>query len=165
MIQLQAFVAGLSTEQLHHLCTRILCGHGGVDLAQSILRSGPDEPNSNPDSNDTAKPSWCVYNNYFEMDTAQENKCCGNTRCITDFEAFFSICVDHLVLTVAILNRVDRRADSIDYSPSSYRKAAYRQYILWIRGYLGRENVCCAFMCSPCNKKVVPFSHWAIYGF
>ena len=42
---------------------------------------------------------------------------------------------------VAILNRVGIRAAPIDYSPSSYRKAAYRQYIiLCTHGYLGRGN-------------------------
>lgn len=139
-MRLQAYVTDLSTELLHHLCTRILCGHGGVDLARS-LRSGQDEPELNPDPNSgTPKPSWCVCNKCVEMDTVQENVCCGNTRCITDFESFFLICVDHLVLTVAILNRVDIRADPIDYAPSSYRNAAYRQYILWIHGYLGRGN-------------------------
>lgn len=139
-MQLQAFVSSLSTEQLHQLCMRILCGHGGVDLARSLLRSGQGEPDSNPEPNGTPRPSWCVCNKCVEMDTTLENVCCGTTRCITDFEAFFSICVDHLVLTVAILNRVDIRADPIDYSPSSYRKAAYRQYILWMHGYLGRGN-------------------------
>ena len=81
------------------------------------------------------------------------------------FEAFFLICVDHLVLTVAILNRVNIRADPIDYSPSSYRKAAYRVYLMdtWISWK--RKQACCTFMCSPCNKKVVPFPHWAIHGF
>ena len=42
-----------------------------------------------------------------------------------------------MVLSVAIHNRADIRADPIDYSPASYRKAAYRQFIL---GYLGRRN-------------------------
>lgn len=50
------------------------------------------------------------------------------------------MCINYLFLTVAILGRVDIRADPIDYSPSSYRKAAYRQYIYWIHGYLGRGN-------------------------
>ena len=45
LMLLQAFVAGLSTEQLH---ARILCGHGGVDLDRSLLRSGQDEPDLNP---------------------------------------------------------------------------------------------------------------------
>ena len=139
-MQLQAFVSSLSTEQLHQLCMQILCGHGGVDLARSLLRSGQGEPDSNPEPNGTPRPSWCVCNKCVEMDTTLENVCCGTTRCITDFEAFFSICVDHLVLMVAILNRVDIRAHPIDYSPSSYRKAAYRQYILWMHGYLGRGN-------------------------
>ena len=67
-------------------------------------------------------PPGLLGNKCVEMDTAEENVCCGNTRCITDLEAFFSICVDHLVLTVAILNRVDIRADPVDYSPSSYQK-------------------------------------------
>ena len=110
---LQAFVADLSTEQLHHLCTWILCGHGGIDLAQSLLRSGQNEPDPNPNPN--GNTPWCVCNNCTEMDTAQENVCCGNTRCKTNFEAFFLICVDHLVLTVAILNRVDIRADPIQW--------------------------------------------------
>lgn len=39
-----------------------------------------------------------------------------------------------MVLTVAILNRTDIRADPIDYIPASYRKAAYRQYILGMHG-------------------------------
>ena len=66
--------------------------------------------------------------------------CCGVTTCVTNYENFFALCIDHMVLTVAILNRADIRADPIDYSPASYCKAAYRQYILWMHGFLGRGN-------------------------
>lgn len=52
--------------------------------------------------------------------------------------AFFIGCVHHLILTLAILQRADIRADPVDYSPASYCKAAYRQYILMTHGYLGQ---------------------------
>ena len=74
------------------------------------------------------------------MGTPTEDVCCHKNPCITRHEEFYLLCVNYLVLTVAILGRVDIRADPIDYSPSSYRKAAYRQYIYWIHGYLGRGN-------------------------
>ena len=41
---------------------------------------------------------------------------------------------------VAIHNRADIMADPINYSPASYRKAAYGQYILKEYGHLGRGN-------------------------
>ena len=44
------------------------------------------------------------------------------------------------VLTVAIHNHADIMDDPINYSPASYRKAAYRQYILKEHGHLGRGN-------------------------
>ena len=70
----------------------------------------------------------------------RENMCCRNQQCVTAYDNFHLICTKHAVLTVAIHNRADIYADPIDYSPASYRKAAYRQYILWVYGYLGRGN-------------------------
>ena len=74
------------------------------------------------------------------METPTENVCCRVAKCVTNFEHFFNICLDHMVLSVAIHNRADIRTDPIDYSPASYRKAAYRQFILWAHGYLRRGN-------------------------
>ena len=48
--------------------------------------------------------------------------------------------LDTSVLSIAIVNRSDVFADDLEYSPASYRKAAYRQWILWQHGYLGRAN-------------------------
>jgi len=44
------------------------------------------------------------------------------------------------VLSIAIMNRSDVFADDPEYTPASYRKAAYRQWILWQHGYLGKTN-------------------------
>jgi P2X purinoceptor 7 len=69
-----------------------------------------------------------------------EEKCCGRSRCVTAYNIFYKIVLDPHVLGVAILNRVDIRADPADFSDRSYRKAAYRQYILWAHKHLGRGN-------------------------
>lgn len=133
---MQAYVTGLSDVQVRTLRTRILCGHGGVGLATSLLQSASEGPGqSEPDSQTTP---WCMCGNCRPMGTPTEDVCCHKNPCITRHEEFYLLCVNYLVLTVAILGRVDIRADPIDYSPSSYRKAAYRQYIYWVHGYLGR---------------------------
>ena len=64
--------------------------------------------------------------------------CCRKRPCVTTQEFFESAVLDMNVLSIAIVNRSDVYADDPDYSPSSYRKAAYRQWILWNYGYLGR---------------------------
>ena len=63
------------------------------------------------------------------MGNPTENVCCQKMKCITNYEEF-SLCVNHMVLTLGILDNADTRADPINYSPAKYCKTAYRHYIL-----------------------------------
>ena len=40
---MQTYVSGLSDTQVRSLCKRILCGHGGVGLATSLLQSANED--------------------------------------------------------------------------------------------------------------------------
>ena len=82
---------------------------------------------------------WCICNKCLNMDTPIENKCCRRTTCVTTTEPFETIVLDR-DMSVAIVNRSDDFADEPDYSPSSYRKAAYRQWTMWQIGSTGRSN-------------------------
>lgn len=88
-------------------------------------------PNPNP-------PGWCVCGRCSEMPTARENVCCGERECTSAQEYFRSTVLDPDVLQLNIRYRADFFNLQPDYRPASYRKAAYRQYVLGRYGYLGR---------------------------
>jgi hypothetical protein len=90
--------------------------------------------------NHEAGPSWCVCSNCLPMPQEIENKCCGLKKCITSTTRFAKICLDPDVLELCIRNTSDIRNDREDSSTRSFRKAAYRQFILARHGYLGKGN-------------------------
>ena len=53
---------------------------------------------------------------------------------------FDTVVLNRDVLSVAIETRSDVFADDPEYTPASYRKAAYRQFVIWQHGHLGRNN-------------------------
>ena len=81
--------------------------------------------------------------------------------CATLYELFQNICVDRDLLTVAIRAKSDIRVEVPDYSSNSFRKAAYRQYILWRFGKLGRGN---KNVCPACVVRVVREAYPALDG-
>lgn len=113
-----------SSEQLQQAVCCLAGARGGLTLLQTLVTEmtpGPDRPPGED------CPEWCKCGRCRPMDTPTENVCCGDARCITTYDHFHLLCLNHPVLTVAIHQRCDIRADAVDYSPASYRKAAYHQ--------------------------------------
>ena len=135
----QAFITGLSVEQKDKLLIDLLSkGKGSLDYAKNFREEDgdPGEPShGEPD----LRPHWCVCSHCIQMDNSQERKYCRLGNCITSYQLFLNLCFDRNVLEVAIKARCDMRADDIDFS-NSFRKAAYRQYILRRYGRLEKGN-------------------------
>ena len=136
----------ISKDLLHHNVTneeqkdRVLLellsnGKGSLDYAKNIVEFG-----GTVQFLPATKPGWCTCGDCRPMPTEEENKCCGKIRCVTSFVTFQNTCTDRDVLVMAIRGRCDIRAEELDYSTNSFRKAAYRQYILWRYKKLGRGN-------------------------
>ena len=136
--EIESFVGGLDTEALKTLCVRMLEGQGGVSLAKSLLDATPEQHPLHPSP--TSGPDWCVCGNCRPMPSPTENICCRRRHCITQYDIFHLICLHPVVLRVAVRNNCDWRADPVVYSHTNFRKAGYRQYILWVYGRLGRGN-------------------------
>ena len=106
--------------------------YGGLELLQPIKGGGP--PVDEPQPSD--QPGWRISGRCRPMPLPAENLCCRTLEFIQ------SAVLDINILSIAVVNRSDiiLFADDPDYSPSGYRKAAYRQWMLWNHGYLGRAN-------------------------
>ena len=129
----------LNLAQCHTIILSVFSSCGGIELARSALQS--DTSKDPPEDN----LPWCVCGKCRPMPTPVENVCCRQSACITSTDLFESTVLDINVLSIAIVNRSDTFVEPVDYSPASYRKTTYRQFILWREGYLGRGN-----------RKVVP---------
>ena len=136
-------------------------GSGSMDYAKKLLDFGGTVPELPP-----TKPDWCKCGVCRPMPSEEENKCCGKITCVTSYATFRNVCTDRDVLIMAIRARCDIRADEMDYSMNSFRKAAYRQYILWRYRKLGRGN---RKVCSSCVvltiRLVYPAEDWQYMGF
>ena len=87
------------------LCTQLLgTAPGGVALTKSLLSSEQPELNHPPGQ---GIPPWCVCTKCRIMDTPAENVCCGNRTCGTTNVSNHLLCLEHNVLTIAILYQGD----------------------------------------------------------
>ena len=113
-------------------------GRGSLDFAKKLAEGdNPDDPPPDPS---VQLPPWCRCTVCRPMETDVENVCCKRVTCITSYMSFSNICLDRDILEVCIKARCDIRADEFNFSMESFRKAAYRQYVLWRFGKLGRGN-------------------------
>jgi len=111
---------------------------GGIEMVKSLLQDPPLEPHpQEPHPQGTTDVPWCIWLTCCPKDTAEENICCRRNPCITDMAWFDTVVLNRDVLTFAIWAWSDITADLSSYSPSSYRKVVYRQYVIWKYGTWG----------------------------
>ena len=110
--------------------------NGELPGAQPQLDPDPD-PEANPDV-----PEWCKCGCCVAMPIQLENKCCTQTRrpCITLTPLFPQLLLDGNALDLAMRYREDFSVLSHVRNNENFRHAAYRQYVLWQYGRLGRGN-------------------------
>lgn len=113
-----------------------------MEYAKQLVNSCEDpEPDMPMDEDGT--PDRCVCNVCVDMgnnEEDEENKCCRNRSCVASYEMFRNIVLDKEVLTIGIRARCDIRAEDAEFEMNSYRKAVYRQYILYKYGKSGKGN-------------------------
>ena len=115
-----------------------LLSRGSVDLSKNFTKVREDPEPSDPYSSELG---WCVCGVCRRMPDERENVCSRRRTCVTSCAIFSNINLDQEVLVLAIRARCDIRADVPNYSTNSYRKAAYRQYVLFKYGKLGSGNL------------------------
>ena len=106
-----------------------------------------------------------VCNVCVDLANEEENKCCGKRSCVTSYKMFRNVVLDREVLNIAIHAQCDIRAEVADFKMNSYRKTAYRQYILWKYGKLGKgyRRACPSCVVRLCETNI-SCSWWGIYG-
>ena len=117
-------------------------GNGeSLDFTKNLLQEKNAPPPPPPPSPGDTSPEWCKCNVCRPMPNEIKNVCCKRVTCITRFQAFNDICLDRDILGVCIKARSDIRADNFNFSMECFRKAAYRQFVLWRFGKLGRWSI------------------------
>jgi P2X purinoceptor 7 len=98
----------------------------------------PEEPNPPPQDS----PDWCFCGNCAPMPTQEENKCCCRRvmPCITSTPLFSQLVLDGNVLDIAMRYREDIIVADPVRNNENFRHAAYRQFVLWQHGRLGKGN-------------------------
>ena len=102
----------------------------------------PDEPepSQSNSSGQPQTPQWCKCGRCRHMDNPVERVCCKMRMCVTTTETFQDVVLNRNVLLVCIIDHGDYMGEDATYTPASYRKAGYRQYILYSHGFLGKGN-------------------------
>ena len=139
----------------------------GTDVDEAYERhvrgranNGDDSPDGSDDDEHTQPPPdpplpWCRCRHCRPMPTQVEQKCYKPKRghnCITTTGEFARLCLDHMVLEVAMRVNEDLMADEQVRNNAAYRHQAYRVFIYWQHGRL-----------RPGNRRVLPScAVWAI---
>ena len=116
-----------------------------IEVSQNVAQPQQDELPDAPSEdelpeNDT--PDWFKCGSCRNMPTQTENKCCCSKKmpCITTMPLFHQLVLDGNVLDLAMRYRKDVLVMDHTRNNENFRHTAYRQYVLWQYGRLGKGN-------------------------
>lgn len=160
----KARIESLSLQQCQDLLGRCLLRD--PSLIFDIMATAPpsDPPGQGPN-----KPEWCVCMKCREMPTDVERKCCGQPpqHCISLLPHADIYILNEGVLRLArrIWNDIRAREDPPNPGEDNkqFRHVAYRQFVVWQYGALGRGNrivipSCCVWKIR--DKYPDPHNHY-----
>ena len=130
-----------------------------------------EQPANPPPNRSSTTPGWCSCGNCRLMVQPEEDVCCGQLpdNCTSRWADFELLVLEPAVVTLAVRHRNDvfaiNSADESDHM-RTMRHGAYRQYMLWTYGYLGRGNrrvipSCCVWRIR--DKYPSPFGQYSGY--
>ena len=132
----------MDTEGLRRLALELLRRQPAAfaDIVSGEIVAGDGQPPPDPPQEDL--PDWCHCGHCANMPTQEENKCCARVprQCITTTPLFPVLILDGNVLDIAMRYREDMLALNNTRNNENFRHAAYRQFVLWQHGRLGRGN-------------------------
>ena len=77
---------------------------------------------------------------FYQNPLVLEKEVCAGEECVTATDAFKSECWNKHVLTTALATWDDFYHDNKDLKNKNFRFIAYKQYLSWSYGYLGKKN-------------------------
>lgn len=105
---------------------------------------GDEESASEDDGNGCTCENCVQMQNDFEQVCCQDNSAMignklGTEKCIARTSAFRDVCLNVNVLEAALGTWRTFTDNALNISNKSYRFIAYRQYISWVYGWLGKD--------------------------
>ena len=135
----QVFLETQERGILEALVIELACnGQGSVQYLKDMVDHIKEE--YKPTDGDGEVPEWCKCGVCRPLNSEEENICCGKKLCVTSYQMFKQCIINRDVLELAIKYHCDTRAEEVNFSTNTMRKAAYRQFTMWKYGKLGRGN-------------------------
>ena len=129
------------------------------DVLNEIGNSPIEEPH-------VPAPYFCKCKNCRLMPTDAENKCCGERNCRAITQRFLLICIDRENVETGIRNFTTSFVEVAMYNNRGMRHGAYRQYVMWQCGYLGKgRRVVIPACCVWAIRKVYPSENGIYRGY
>jgi hypothetical protein len=109
-----------------------------LQVLDNYSQNGGTQDSQTPNS----RSSWCICGHCVEDGRMRdcERKCCRERRCISQQERCQLIVTDNDVIRTAANAHSDVTARRPSHDNRNLRHTAYRQYVMWQHGHLGKNN-------------------------